>query len=351
MLQILTDKTERIKSMKAFVIKNPLDAGLYEVDKPVPKADEVLIKVKAAGFCGTDIHTYKGEHPTKYPVIPGHEFSGTIAECGAQVSRFNIGDAVVADPNVFCENCIACKSNHQIHCENIQVIGNTSDGAFAEYVVVPERCVFHAGSADLIQASMAEPLACCINSHNKYEIRMGSRALIMGAGTIGLMQVMLTKRRGAADITVIDLKMDQLEIAKKLGANCVFLSDGEVKAKLLERHPEGYDIVIDATGVPKVVEMGIQLLANNGTFVAFGACPPGSQITVNPFDVYYKDLRIIGSYALEKTLGQSLRMMGEGGMNLEPLIGQVISLDEMPRLFDDFVHGRTQGKVIVAFDD
>ena len=337
--------------MKAFVINKPFDAGVYDVEKPVPKSDEVLIKVKAAGFCGTDIHTYKGEHPAVYPIIPGHEFSGVVVECGEGITQFKPGDKVIADPNIFCENCPSCKANKQIHCKNIKVIGNTRNGAFAEYVTVPERCVFHAEGLDLIQGSMAEPLACCINSHNKYEIAIGSRVLVLGAGTIGLMQIMLCKRRGAADITVIDVKPGQLEMAAKLGANHTVLSDKDVESKLREIHPEGYDIIIDATGVPFVVEMGIRLLANTGTFVSFGACAPNSEIKVNPFDIYYKDLKIIGSYALQKTMGQSIAIIGEGGLDLSPLIGQVIPLEDMPRVFDDFVNGRTQNKIIVAFDD
>lgn len=337
--------------MKAFVINKPFDAGVYEVEKPIPARDEVLIKVKAAGFCGTDIHTYKGEHPTTYPIIPGHEFSGVIAGCGEDVTQFKVGDPVIADPNIFCENCAACKANHQIHCENIKVIGNTRNGAFAEYVTVPERCVFHADGLDLIQGSMAEPLACCINSCNKYQIKVGAHVLILGAGTIGLMQVMLAKRRGAADITVIDVKPGQLEMAAKLGAKYTILSDKDVESKLRELRPKGYDVIVDATGVPFVVEMGIRLLADNGTFVAFGVCAPDAEIKVNPFDIYYRDLKIIGSYALEKTLGQSVAMLGDGGLDLEPLIGQVIPLEDMPRVFDDFVHGRTNNKIIVAFDD
>ena len=337
--------------MKAFVIQKPLNAGVYEVDKPVPKADEALVKVKAAGFCGTDIHTFKGEHPTKYPVIPGHEFAGIVEACGEQVTRFHPGDRVVADPNIFCENCPACKSNHQIHCENIQVIGNTRNGAFAEYVTVPERCLFDAGEMDMVIGAMAEPLSCCINSHNKYDIPIGARALILGAGTIGLMQLMLCKRRGVANVTVIDVKSEQLDMARKLGADRAIFSDAGVELALRKLHPEGFDLVIDATGVPKVVEMGLRLVACAGTFVAFGACPPDSQITVNPFDVYYKDLRIIGSYALQKNMGQAIRMLRESGMDLSPLVGQRIPLREMPRVFDDFVRGRTNNKIIVTFDD
>ncbi|MDO4275612.1 MAG: zinc-dependent alcohol dehydrogenase family protein [Eubacteriales bacterium] len=334
--------------MKAFVIKKPFEAGVFEVDKPVPKADEVLIKVAAAGFCGTDIHTFKGEHVTNYPIIPGHEFSGIVEEAGEEVTQFKAGDRVIADPNVFCEKCRYCKQNKQIHCEDIQVIGNTRNGAFAEYVTVPERCVFPAGEMDLVEGSMAEPLACVINSHNKACIPIGADVLICGAGTIGLMQLMMARRRGAGSVTIIDIKEPQLSKAKELGADHAVMSDEHVEEKLRELYPQGFDFIIEATGVPKVGEMAVKLLADTGTYVAFGVCPTDSEIKINPFDIYYRDLKIIGSYALQKTMPQSISMIN-GGLDLKPLIGQVISLEEMPEKFADFVAGKTSNKIIVKF--
>lgn len=335
--------------MKAFVISNPFEAGVVEVEKPVPKEDEVLIKVAAAGFCGTDIHTFKGEHVTNYPIIPGHEFSGTVVETGEKITQFKPGDRVIADPNVFCENCYSCKQNKQIHCENIQVIGNTRNGAFAEYVTVPERCVFPAGEMDLITGSMAEPLACVINSHNKAAIPVGANVLICGAGTIGLMQLLMAKRRGAATVTVIDIKEPQLEKARELGADHGIMSDANVEDTLRKLYPRGFDFIIEATGVPKVCEMAVKLLADTGTYVAFGVCPTDSEIRVNPFEIYYRDLKIIGSYALEKTMPQAISMLN-GGLDLKPLIGKVISIEEMPEVFADFVAGKTSNKIIVKFD-
>ena len=333
--------------MKAFIIKEPFKAGVFEVKKPVPKANEVLIKVAAAGFCGTDIHTFKGEHVTNYPIIPGHEFSGIIEEIGSDITKFKVGDHVVADPNVFCESCYYCKQNMQIHCEDIEVIGNTRNGAFAEYVTVPERCVFQIGNLDLIEASMAEPLACVINSHNKVTIQVGSKVLITGAGTIGLMQLQMAQKRGASMVVMVDIKQEQLNMAKKLGADYALLSGNDIEEKLREIAPRGYDTVIDATGVPSVVEMGIKRLANRGSFIAFGVCPTDSSIKVNPFDIYYRDLKVIGSYALEKTMPQSIAMLENAKLNLRPLISEVISLDEMPEKFNEFVQGKTQGKIIV----
>ena len=271
--------------MKAFVIKEPNQAGLQDIPMPVPAADEVLIKVSAAGFCGTDIHTYKGEHPSMYPLVPGHEFSGVVAGTGCAVTRFKPGEFVVADPNIFYEACHYCKQNKQIHCENLQVVGNTRNGSFAEYVTVPERCVFAASGLDPVQASMAEPLACVINAHNKVAIPVGGNVVIFGAGTIGLMHLLIAKRRGAAKVAVVDLKEEQLRVARDLGADEAFLSNAAMPAILGKEFPRGFDVVIDATGSPKVVEMAIPLTAKAGTFLAFGACPVESSIKINPFDL------------------------------------------------------------------
>lgn len=335
--------------MKALYIEKENTVYLKDVPKPEPKPDELLIRVAASGFCGSDIHILKGGHVQKYPVIPGHEFSGVVEAVGSDVIHFKAGDRVAADPNIFCENCDACKGNHQIHCKDLSVLGSLRDGAFAEYVTVPERCAFDIGDLDFIQASMAEPLGCVINSHNKYEIPIGSTVLIIGAGTIGLMQMLLSKKRGAAKVVMMDIKEAQLEKAKDLGADITIKSDENAQKLLKEIAPEGFDIVIDATGVPKCVEMGIKLVKYAGKMIVFGACPVGSSITVDPFDIYFRDIQIIGSYALEKTLGQAIAMLKSGAIDLRPLVGRVVGLDEAPQLYRDFVDGKTSNKLIVSF--
>ncbi|MCL2864131.1 MAG: zinc-dependent alcohol dehydrogenase family protein [Lachnospiraceae bacterium] len=336
--------------MKAFFITEPNMFALKEIEKPAPKNDEVLVKVRASGFCGTDIHTFKGEHPTIYPIIPGHEFSGIVEEIGASVTTFKNGDAVIADPNIFCENCYYCKQNMQIHCENIKVLGNTMNGAFAEYVIVPERCLFHADKIDFICGAMAEPLACVINSYNKASVPLGGSVLIYGAGTIGLMHLMICLRAGASTITIVDIKPAQLEIAKTIGANHAFMSDANLERKLKEIQPRGYSYVVDASGVPEVIEKAIPHLAKSGTFIAFGACPEESKISINPFHLYYNDWKLIGSYALEKTMPQSIALLKDGGMDLSVLIGKTITLDEMPKHFLEFCQGKTNNKIIVKFE-
>lgn len=350
MSEILREnKQKRLEKMKALYIEKENTFYLKDVPKPVPKADEVLIKVAASGFCGSDIHILKGGHVQKYPIIPGHEFAGVIESVGEDVINFKPGARVVADPNIFCENCDACKNNHQIHCKNLSVLGSLRDGAHAEYVTVPERCVFNIGDLDFVQASMAEPLGCVINSHNKYEIPIGATVLIIGAGTIGLMQMLLSKKRGAASVIMTDIKDVQLEKAKELGADVVIKSNEKLEEKLEEIAPEGFDIVIDATGLPKCVEMGIKHVKYAGKMIVFGACPVGSSMTVDPFDLYFRDITIIGSYALEKTLGQAIAMLRSGAIDLSGLVGKTVGIDEAALLFQEFVDGKTSNKLIVTF--
>ncbi|MDR2390174.1 MAG: zinc-dependent alcohol dehydrogenase family protein [Planctomycetota bacterium] len=336
--------------MKAFMIRKPHCAELAEVEKPEAAPGEVLIKVAAAGFCGTDIHTFRGEYPSGYPIIPGHEFAGTVEKTGSGVTRFKPGDRVVADPNVFCESCFYCLRNQQIHCENISVIGNFRHGALAEYVTAPERCLFHSLGIDPLQAAMAEPLACVINAHNKAAVSVGGDVLIFGAGTIGLMHLMLARRRGAARTVIVDVKPAQLDLAKRIGADAAVLSDAGLSDTLSKLAPRGFGMIIDATGVPKVVEKAITHLMKLGTFIAFGVCPMDSAVTINPFELYHNEWRLIGSYALQKNMDQSVAMLGDGKMSLSPLIGEVIGIGQVPDRFAAFVRGETSNKIIVEFE-
>lgn len=336
--------------MKAFMFFEPGHAEITEVDKPVPKEDEILIKVAACGFCGTDIHTYKGEHVTIYPVIPGHEFSGVVEAAGERVINFKPGDRVVGDPNIFCENCDSCKVNKQIHCKNIEVIGNTRNGAFAEYVTLPERCAFHIpGDSDMVAMSLAEPLACVINAHNKVTIPVGGKVLIFGAGTIGLLHLMIARNRGASTVTVVDIKERQLEMAEKLGAAHTVVADGQEEERLGSIAPDGFDVIIEATGVPAVAERGIPMLADTGTFVAFGAYPLQSRIQADPQQIYYRDLKIVGSYALQKTMQQAIDMIQEGKVPLRQLVGRELVPEEMPEVLKLFMEGKTVNKSVVTF--
>ncbi len=144
--------------MKAAQIERPGEARVVTVAEPVPGADDVLIRVRAAGICGTDLHIFKGEYKAIYPLIPGHEFSGEVAAVGANVRNFRVGDRVTADPNIPCNRCRYCQRNEPNQCQNLRAIGVTHSGGFAEYVLVPEGNVFDIGAMTYSAAALIEPL-------------------------------------------------------------------------------------------------------------------------------------------------------------------------------------------------
>ena len=328
--------------MKAFFIEKPNVGVVRDTQAPIPADDEILLEVKAAGLCGTDVHIYKGEYFGSYPRIPGHEFSGVVAGIGKNVTKFKVGQHVAADPNIFCEACDACKENRQNFCVDMHAVGVTRHGAFAQYLTVPERCVFDTSGLSFTEASMIEPLACVVYGQEKAGIGLGSSVLIFGAGPIGLMLAQLAAINGAASVTVVDLFENKLALAKKLGANHAYTSAEFEKLGLVN----SYEVVIDCTGVPRVIENEIKYVKDSGTILFFGVCPDNSQITINPYEVFKRELKICGSFALKKTFGKAVALAKSGKVNLMNLVDKRLTLDDAPKTFEDVLSGNAGLKTI-----
>lgn len=328
--------------MKAFFIDQPRIGTVRETDIPVPADDEILVEVKAAGVCGTDIHIYKGEYFGSYPRIPGHEFSGIVAAVGKKVIKFKVGQHVAADPNIFCETCDACKENRQNFCVDMHAVGVTRHGAFAQYLTVPERCVFDITGLSFTEGSLVEPLSCVVYGQEKTGIPLGASVLIFGAGPIGLMHSQLSGINGAASVTVVDLFQDKLDLAKKLGADYTYTSSEFEKLALVN----SFEVVIDCTGIPKVVEGAVKYVKDSGAILFFGVCPDNSAITINPYEVFKRELRIIGTFALKKTYGKALALARSGKLNLIDLVDKRLLLEDAPKLFEDIMTGNSGLKTV-----
>ena len=333
--------------MKAFMVTGPRQAELAELKLPKLGPNEILIKVAAAGLCGTDCHIYAGDYFSAYPIIPGHEFAGAVWAIGADVTRFKVGQRVTADPNIFCESCYFCQQNLQNHCENFNATGVTVNGAFAGFVKVPEATVFDIGEIDFQQAAMIEPLACVIYGQERARPVVGQEVLIFGAGPIGLLHLQLAKHNGAAAVTVVDLNPDRLELAKKLGASRVLQAGPDLTKKLAETNSRGFELVIDSTGVPQVVEAAINYVRNNGRLLLFGVCPNNSKVAFNPYEIFHRDLTIIGSFALRKTFLPSIQLIGNKVIDLTQLVSEVIPLSELQNAIERMTKHETKMKVIV----
>ncbi|AZN38300.1 zinc-dependent alcohol dehydrogenase family protein [Paenibacillus albus] len=312
--------------MKALVMEQPRVAVVKEVPYPSPKRGEVVIEVVQVGICGTDFHIFEGEFLSPYPIIPGHEFSGVIHELGEGVEGFSVGDRVTADPSLFCGNCRYCLTNRGNQCENWGALGNTVDGSMAEYVAVPARNVFKIpDNMSFETAAFVEPMACVVHAMNRLQLRAGQSVLLFGAGAMGLQLVQALSRLGASSLTVVDVSSRKLEMALALGATeAVFVSE---QSRLAGR---SFDVVVDATGIPSVIERAFSYLGKTATYLQFGVTPKDASVRVNPFELYNKDWTILGSMAINYTFLTAFDWVKEGRISLEPLISKVITLEETP---------------------
>ncbi len=320
--------------MKAGKIEAPGRAEFASAEIPQTGSDDVLIQVHAAGICGTDIHILKGEYEAQYPLIPGHEFSGVVAGVGDRVTRYKTGDRVTADPNIPCNRCPACQRNEPNQCHHLTAVGVTRDGAFAEYIVVPEGNVFPIGDMSFAAAALVEPLACVAWGLERVHITPGASALIFGAGPMGCLLAQAIRYRGASKVIVSDIVPHRLALVAELGATETILADEKQAKRLKAIEPGGFDLVVDATGIPQVLEDAFGYLRPRGTLWVFGVTPRDSRISFMPYDVFRKDLTIIGSFAVNRTFQASIAMIESGMVKVEPLISHVLPLKDFAKGFE-----------------
>lgn len=315
--------------MKALVIEKPHQAVVKDMPYPSPGPHEVVIKVEQVGICGTDHHIFEGEFISPYPIIPGHEFSGTIHEIGNQVKHFKEGERVTADPSLFCGECEYCLTHRGNQCENWGALGNTVNGSMAEYVSVPARNVVKMpDEMSFATGAFIEPMACVVHAMNRLQLQAGNTVLIFGAGAMGLQLIQSLARLGASKLVAVDVSADKLERAIALGATEAVFSH-----ELEKLEPKKFDAVVDATGIPSVIENAFQFMGPAATYLQFGVTPTTAEVRIHPFELYNNDWTILGSMAINYTFLPAFQWVKEGRIALEPLISKVISLDEAAEYF------------------
>lgn len=317
--------------MRAVVVEKPETVSVRELPEPQPGAGEVVVRVAACGICGTDKHIYAGSFLSRYPLTPGHEFSGVVSAVGPEVREVREGDRVAVDPSLFCGECYYCRKLQGNHCVRWGAIGDTTDGAFAEYVKVPARnCYALPDALSFEEAAVIEPLACVVWGQKRLQAQPGDSVLILGAGPMSLLWTQMLRHGNASRIVVTDLHPLRLEMARRLGASeTVEAGDGQTE-RLRELAPRGFDVVIDATGIPAVLQSGFEHVAPMGKVMVFGVCPLESTITVNPFQVYHKDLTILGCMALNYTFEPAIAMLEAGVVDVRPMLTHRLPLAEFP---------------------
>lgn len=320
--------------MKAIQFIGKGQPVLADISQPseVP-AGHVLIQIRASGLCHTDIDVLHGRYGTgAFPVVPGHEFAGEIKAIANDVTNVKVGDRVVVDPNLACGSCAACRKGLTNLCVDLKAYGVTQNGGFGEFCAVRCDQVHPIGNLSFDVAALAEPLACALNGIGAAGFGLGetppSEAIIFGAGPIGLLLALSLKSRGAPSVTLADLNDSRLEFAEGLGLKVV-----KSDATLFASRRRDFDCVADATGVPSVVQDMIQLVADGGTALLFGVCPPEATVAIHPFEVFRRQLKIVGSHSLNRNIPEAIAMLETDDGSMAKLVSHRLPLEEMLQFF------------------
>jgi threonine dehydrogenase-like Zn-dependent dehydrogenase len=257
-----------------------------------------------------------------------------VAAVGDHVTRYKVGDRVTADPNIPCNRCPACQRNEPNQCHHLAAVGVTRDGAFAEYVVVPESNVFSIGNMSFAAAALVEPLACVAWGLERVHVQPGASALIFGAGPMGCLLAQAVRYSGASKVVVTDVASHRLKLVAGLGATETALAGENLASRLKIIEPDGFSLVVDATGIPQVLEDAFDYLRPRGTLWVFGVTPRDARVSFAPYEVFRKDLTVFGSFAVNRTFQQSIAMIQGSIVKVEPLISHTLPLEDFARGFE-----------------
>lgn len=308
---------------------------------------DILVKVKRALTCGTDVKTYRRGHP-KYipPTLFGHEFAGEIISTGSGVDRFEPGMRVVAANTAPCNICYYCKRGQQNLCSDLLV----NLGAFAEYIRVPERIVQQStfvipDHLEDVEAAAMEPLACVVHGQDLLQIQPGESVVIIGAGgPIGLMHLQLALKQGASPIIAIDLSENRLKTATKLGATLSLNPEADDVLEAVHEITDGRgaDVVIESAGSLKAWESAIDLVRKGGRVQWFGGLPGGTDITLDTVRVHYDELTLYGVYhATPLSFERAFRMIEQGVIDISSLITDVVPLAQLEEALLSMLQGES----------
>ena len=329
--------------MKALRFYGRKDLRLENIDEPVPADDEVKVKVSYAGICGTDYEEYlygplwicTSPHPItghslkESPMILGHEFSGIVSETGKNAGRFKKGDRVAAYSILYCGKCDNCKAGKYYLCENIGCFGLHRQGAFQEYVTVPQSSIFRIpDNVSEMEAAVGEPLGFSLNSVDLANIKVGDDVVVFGAGTIGLLYLQVAKVRGAKRVFMAARRKNRLDTALKLGADAVIdtENDNVTEAILDLTGGKGADVIMEATGSNKVLDQIFTVVKSGGTILLGGVFPENADIDLK--QIVNSGRSIVGAVAHNPVhFETALQMISDGRVNVSEIISKSVSLD------------------------
>ena len=321
------------------------DIRVEEIPIPTIKEDEVLLKVKAASICGTDVRMYKNGYAgitADTPRILGHEISGIIEQVGSAVMHYEAGQRVAVAPNMGCGVCSQCIKGDGHLCRTYQALGINIDGGFAQYVVIPGRAVAGGNIAVLEdhvsfeEAAINEALSCVCNGFERCEIRPGDNVLIVGAGPIGIMHGMMAKMAGAGRVYINDLSEERLAICKEMDNSFITVKNDIMEIVMNDTKGEGVDVCITACPSPAAQAMALEISAYNARINFFGGSPASKQIVgLNTNLIHYKQLKVSGTTRASLTqFRKTLQFISTGVLDVRGLITSKLPLEQIQDGFE-----------------
>lgn len=329
---------------------------LRVVDAPPPDIegpDDVLLRVRSVGVCGSDLHGYLGHSGRRQPpLIMGHEAAGEVVEVGSEVSDLSPGDRVAVQPVSFCGRCAQCLAGNRSLCEQRLIMGMNAPGAYAEYVTWPATNLVplppqltHEGGA------LAEPLSIAVHAVGLAHIRPGDSAFVVGAGPIGLLTVAVLKQSSADRIIVSDLSDARLEEARTLGADVTINPRTEDLEEAVAdlTGGSGVDVAVEAVGLSATAQQTLEVVRNKGTVVWIGNNQ--RMIEVDMQAIVTRELTVLGAYGMSSLeFERSLQMLADGLIPYEQIISRRATLEEGPHLFDELLETPEVIKCLFNFD-
>ena len=327
--------------MKALIYTKPYTFEYSDFPDPVAGDDDVLIRVKACGICGSDVHGFTGKTGRRIPpLIMGHEAAGIVEGLGSNVSGYEKGDRVCFDSTVYCNRCEACRAGLINRCDKRQVLGVSvpafkRHGAFAEYVAVPSWIVSKIPNAlSFVHAALLEPASIGTHAANRAPISNDDTVVVIGAGTIGLFILQGARLRGAAKVIAVDINEFRLDLAKKIGADKLInpLKSDLSEAILQETEGKGANVTLEAVGYAKTFADAVSITRMGGHIVAVGNLEKKAEFDLQ--QLVAKEHTFIGSYASSGEFRDCIELVASGKINVEPLISDVLPLAEGPDAFN-----------------
>lgn len=339
------------KMMKAVLYSKAGCGQVTEIPIPECGRDEVLIKIQACSICkGAELgHATTGTGLAKYPVVPGHEFTGIVAEVGAAVTTCRVGDRVTADNTAPCGKCYYCRKGDFLHCETFGSLGHSINGGFAEYVLVKENKIFHLPETiSPREACMIETVACCIHAMDRLDVKFGEKIVVIGDGPNGILLTELLLHSNANSVLFIGRHQEKIAIAEKYGAH-VLLNDGrtDLVKSVFDLWPEGADGGVDATGNSGMIAEAFKMLKFGGRLMQYSVTGEGQRVEIDSLDFFTRELKYFATSAQVFCFGRAIDAVKSQAVHLDEIVTSEYGLEDYFEALERIRKDKSQIKIVI----